>query len=117
MSTLPTTHTPPISLGMLSQVLGAIGLLLFFLPVLGLPISAFGLLFGLIGVAAGLSPGGLRLRWSVVGCMVSTLALAINAAIAYAPRGYLAAPTVPPAWQPVPDRPAISPPASPQWRR
>jgi hypothetical protein len=102
---------------MLSMVLGAIGLLLFFLPILGLPISAFGMVFGGIGIAARLFTGGLRLRWSFLGCAISALALAINLAIIYAPGEYMAAPEVPPPWQPVPDRPYVPAPARPNWSR
>lgn len=102
-------------MGMLSMVLGPIGLLLFFMPILGLPISAFGLAFGGFGIAARLSTGGLRLRWSLLGSALSALALSVNLAIIYAPGGYMAAPAVPPPWQPVPDRPYIPPPARPGW--
>ncbi len=84
----PSTRTPPASLGMLSLVLGTIGLLLFFLPILGAPISAFGLLFGLIGLGFAVAPGGVRLRWSLLGCALSAGALALNAAVAYAPGVY-----------------------------
>lgn len=88
MSPRPPMRTPPASLGMLSLVLGTIGLLLFFLPILGAPISAFGLLFGLIGLGFAFAPGGVRLRWSLLGCVLSAGALAINVAIAYAPGVY-----------------------------
>ncbi|HLJ94056.1 MAG TPA: hypothetical protein VKU02_12790 [Gemmataceae bacterium] len=112
MSSLPTVHNPPAAPGMLSLVLGVIGLLLFFLPILGIPISVFGLLFGLIGVLAAVRPGGMRLRWSLLGCAASALALAINFGIAYAPSGYLPPPAVPQPWQPIPGRPTIPPPAA-----
>src|SRR5437764_783921 len=115
MSTVPTTHTPPSAPGMLSQVLGAIGLLLFFLPILGLPISAFGLLSGLLGVGMTFGRGGLPLRWSAIGSMVSALAVAVNLAIAYAPGADQVARNAPAPWQPVPDRPDVSPPARPAW--
>ena len=114
MSTSVTVHESPISMGMTSLVLGTIGLLLFFLPILGLPISAFGLLFGLLGILVALVRPGQRIRWIVVGCAVSTLALAINLLITNAPVGYLAAPSVPPPWQKVPDRPYVPPPARPE---
>ncbi len=111
MSPLPATQTPPVALGLLSLVLGTIGLLLFFLPILGVPISAFGLLFGVLGTFVALVPGGLRLRWSLLGSALSALALATSLAIFYAPGGYLPDPAVPPPWQPVPDRPQVPPPA------
>jgi hypothetical protein len=96
---------------MLSLVLGVIGPMLFFLPVLGLPLSALGLLIGLFAVALAFRAGGVRLRWSLLGCAMSALALSINIAIVYAPGGYLPGPDVPPRWQPVPDRPYVPPPA------
>ena len=89
MSSLPEVHSPPVGLGMSSLVIGTIGLMLFFLPVLGIPISAFGLLFGLLGLlvtlVGGRAGGGARLRWTLAGIAVSCLGLAVNIAIAYAP--------------------------------
>jgi hypothetical protein len=113
MSQLPTTHEPPIALGMLSLVLGTVGLLLFFLPILGWPISAFGLFFGLLGIVVSFSRGGVSLRWSFMGSAVSALALSINLAIYSAPGGYLPEPFGRPLWQSVPDRPYVPPPAKP----
>ncbi len=109
-----SAHRPPIDLGPLAVVLGFIGLLLFFLPILGIPISAFGLLCGLVGSVIARAPGGVRLRWSLLGCAVAGLALAINVAITYAPAGYTPAPGVTPPWQGVPDRPYVPPPAPPR---
>jgi hypothetical protein len=115
MSPLPKPHRPPIDLGPLSAVLGTIGLLLFFLPILGIPISACGLLFGLVGSGVALVPGGARLRSALLGCAVAALALGVNVAITYAPSGYEPAPGVTPPWQPVPDRPYVPPPARPRF--
>ena len=95
MTSLPTADRPPFGLGMSSLVLGTIGLMLFFLPVLGIPISAFGLLFGILGVAASFFTGGVQLRWSLAGLATSAAALAVNIAIAYAPAGYLPGRDVP----------------------
>jgi hypothetical protein len=115
MDELPEIHSPPIALGMSSVVIGTIGLMLFFLPVLGIPLSAFGLLFGLLGLLARLfSAGagrGVLLRWTLAGIAVSCLALAVNVAITYAPAGYLPGRDVPQSWQTPPDRPYVPPPA------
>jgi hypothetical protein len=103
---------PLPALGMTSLVLGVIALLLCFLPILGIPLSAFGLLFGLLGFLVALFARGTSLRWSLGGLAASTLALLVNLAIAYAPQGYLPGRNVPKPWQPVPDRPYVPPPAS-----
>lgn len=114
MSPLPEPHNPPIAFGMSSVVIGTIGLMLFFLPVLGIPLSAFGLLFGLLGLLAaffgGRAGGGVLLRWTLAGIAVSCLGLAVNVAIAYAPAGYLPGREVPQLWQSSPDRPYVPPP-------
>jgi len=98
---------------MLSLVLGTIGLLLFFLPILGWPISACGVFFGLVGIVLSLSRGGVPLRWSLMGTTLSVLALTINLAISSAPGGYLPDPRGRPLWQDVPGRPSVPPPATP----
>jgi hypothetical protein len=96
---------------MTSLVLGTIALLLFLMPILGIPISAFGLLSGILSCIAAPFVSGARLRWSLAGVVLSSLALAINLAIAYAPAGYLPDHHVPQPWQAVPDRPYTPPPA------
>jgi hypothetical protein len=107
------THRPLLGLGMTSVVLGTIGMFLFFLPILGIPLSAFGLLFGIIGFCVALPEWGSSVRWSLGGIAMSSLALAINIAIAYAPEGYLPGRKVPQLWRPVQDTPYVSPPAPP----
>src|SRR5262249_5942565 len=111
MSSFPEPETPPLALGMTSLTLGTIGLVLCVFPILGLPISMFALLFGLIGLAASLLRQETRLRWSAAGLALSSVALAINLAITFASTGYLPRPDVTPMWQGVPDRPSVSPPA------
>ena len=111
MSQLPTTRNTPAGLGAVSVLLGVIGLLLFLLPVLGLPISACGLLLGIAASITACGSGGLRLRWGLMGLSLSALALGVNLAVAFAPGGYLPAPGVTPPWQGVPDRPSVPPPA------
>lgn len=101
---------PPLAFGVVSFVLGMIGFMLFFLPILGAPISAIGLVAGIVGcfVAGATSRGSLR--WAVAGLVLSCVALGINVGITYAPRGYSPPPTGPAA-ESVPDRPDVSPPA------
>jgi hypothetical protein len=107
---------PLIGLGMSSVVLGVIGMMLFFLPILGVPLSAVALCFGIAGAVTALFTPGSNLRWSVAGVAVSCLALGINLAILYAPEGYLPGRKVPQMWQLPPDRPFVPPPARPAGR-
>jgi hypothetical protein len=105
-------HDPPLGLGLASVVLGAVGLLLFLLPVLGIPLGAAGLGFGLIGLVTALLGGRSSLRWSVAGIAVCLVALAADISIALVPQGYLPQPQ-PRVSQPAADRPYVPPPARP----
>lgn len=104
---------PPIAWGLSSVALGAIGLILFILPVLSLPISLIGALLGIVGVGAALNHGWASLRLSVAGLLLSGCALAIVTSIAIAPGGYFTPRSVFPALQPERGRPYVSPPAPP----
>ena len=69
----PSRH-PPIRLlgmGLTSVILGSVGALLFFLPVLGIPLGAVGLVFGIVGLLLAILGGWTSLRWSVAGIVVS----------------------------------------------
>lgn len=108
----------PLAFGMTALVLGHIALVLFFMPVLGVPISAAGLIFGLAGlVLAPLTPRSSR-RFSVAGFAVCAVALLVTLALHRAPAGYLPAPRVPPSWQRALGAPNPPPPARPgAWPR
>jgi len=112
MVAIPGTHPPVLGLGITSIVLGIIALLLFFMPVLGIPISALGLLFGILGfVSAIFFSRGATLRGSVGGIAICSLALLLNLALAFAPMPtYLPAHKVSPPGGPPPGQPWISPP-------
>ncbi len=97
--------------GMTALVLGHIALLLFFLPVLGIPLSVCGLAFGLFGVVLAFFTPESSLRWGVAGLGVCVLALIINAALYWAPGGYKPPPRVPATWQPATTTPFVAPPA------
>ena len=114
MSKSVTTLDPPIGAGLMSVILGSVGLLLFFMPVLGVPLGAAGLVFGLIGVVLARWGGWTSLWWSIAGVALSGLALSISVAIAEAPAGFVPARSVPLDTQPVPDQPYIAPPARPE---
>ena len=110
MTQPPTNRSPPLAFGVASFGLGMIGFMLFFLPILGAPISVVGLGAGIVGcLVAGATSRG-SLRWSVAGLVLSCLALGINVGVAYAPRG-LSPPPTGPSTEFVPDRPDVSPPA------
>ena len=102
----------PFSAGLTAAVLGSIGMLLFFLPILGVPLSAIGLLLAIGGIIAARrgSPG---LRWSVGGLLVCAVALTANLGMAFGPIDLVPSYPVAPSWQPVPDRPYVPPPALP----
>jgi hypothetical protein len=95
---------------MSSLVLATVGLMLALFPVLGVPLSAFALLLGLLGLLVNWHRGGVLLRWTLAGVALSCLALAVNVAITYAPHGYKQQPDVPKEWEPPPQRPYVSPP-------
>ena len=93
-------QSPPLAFGVASFVLGMIGFMLFFLPILGAPISVIGLGAGVVGclVAGATSQEG-SLRWSVAGVVLSCLARSGST---------LASPMRPAATHPRPrDRPPI----------
>jgi hypothetical protein len=116
MSTPRQPRAPLVGLGMTSLVISVIALLLFLFPVLGIPLSALGVVFGVIGLVAALVTSETSLRWSVGGIAVSCLALAVNLAIANAPAGYVPGRRVPQLWRPEPYTPYVPPPARPaEW--
>jgi hypothetical protein len=105
---------PPVELGLSSVIISAIGLLLFFLPILALPISAAGLVLGIAGVIAAIAGVQSRLRLCVAGITLGIVGLAIAVAIARAPSGYFSPRAVFPTIQPSQDRPYVPPPAAPR---
>jgi hypothetical protein len=98
-----------------SVILGAIGLMLFLLPIVGIPVSVSAIVVGAIGIVVAKSGSGqVSLRLSVAGVVLSICGLAIIAAIARAPSGYFAPRAVFPTWQPETSRPYVPPPAAPR---
>jgi hypothetical protein len=113
MTKPPSAHDRPLGMGLTSVVLGAVGLLLFFLPVLGIPLGCVGVAFGAVGVLMAIFGGWTSLRWSAAGLVVSTLALGMGLSIAQAPEGYVPTRRVPLNTETVPEHSYIPPPARP----
>jgi hypothetical protein len=113
MNRLPESHEPPLGLGLTAVALSLVGLFLFFMPILSIPASGFGLAFGLAGLVVAIAKGPSSLRWSVGGTVLGALALGVSIAIAMAPQGYIGSQPPLPTWNPVPDRPYVPPPARP----
>jgi len=92
-------------------VLGIISLLLAFLPILGVPLGAIGLAFGILGVSMAFFSPSANLRWSLAGVAVCGLALGVNMALTLSPQGYIPERNAMPPWEPPRDRPSNPPPA------
>jgi hypothetical protein len=102
-----------VGMGLTAVILGAVAAALFFLPVLSIPLAVVGVAFGFVGfLMAGVGRRS-SLRWSVVGVLVSGVALAMAVAIARAPQGYLGNPTTPTVGQSGPQQSYVPPPAPP----
>jgi hypothetical protein len=113
MSESSATRDPPLGMGLAAVVFGTVGMLLFFLPVLSIPLGGIGVVFGLVGIGLALRRSWTSLRWAIVGLVVSGSALTVGIAIAEAPAGYLRSRAIPLNTQPVPERAYVPPPARP----
>jgi hypothetical protein len=102
---------PPVGLGLASVVLGAIGLMLFVLPILAIPISACGFLASVIGLVAAKYSKSIDGRLALAGAVVCALAIGIELAIAYAPSGDWGQPADPSTPSPILPKRYIAPPA------
>jgi hypothetical protein len=71
--------------GPASVMLSSIGIVLFFLPILGGPLSAVGLLLGAAGLLMAATGRGANLLWSLAGLGIGSVGLTLNLALAFAP--------------------------------
>jgi hypothetical protein len=94
-----------------SIALGAVGLILFILPILALPIGGAGLVTGMAGAIAALTRHATDLRLSMTGMAVCLLAIAVSSAIAQAPGDYLDLHPPLPGVAPLPPRQFVPAPA------
>lgn len=113
MSNLENDFAPSIEFGVTSACLGSIALMLFFLPILSIPLASFGLLAGIGGVVRGIYSGKTGLRWSLIACALCVAMIGIGCILANAPVGETPSRNVPRHDWVTPDRPYISPPAMP----
>jgi hypothetical protein len=102
---------PPLGLGLASVVLGAIGLMLFVLPILAIPISACGLAAGVIGMVAAAFWSSIDGRLALAGAVLCLLAMIVEFALAQAPSGNWGQPSDPSTATPLLPRSYIAPPA------
>lgn len=100
--------------GLISLVFGSIALVLFFLPILGVPLAAAGLAIGLGGVIAAICGVHTSLRWSVAGLGACLIALTLDALVAYAPLLLVPGTPVAPMWHSLPSQTYVAPPARPE---
>ena len=105
------SELPPVGLGLASVVLGAIGLTLFVLPILAIPISGCGLAVGVIGMVAAALWKSIDGRLAIAGVVLCSLAMIVEFAIAMAPSGNWGQPSDPSIAPPALPRSYIAPPA------
>ncbi len=105
------SRLPPLGLGLASVALGAVGLMLFVLPILAIPISGCGLLLGIVGLLTAALGNPLDMRLCVAGVALCCLALGIDWAISHAPSGFLLPHQASPDFAPLLERPYVPPPA------
>jgi hypothetical protein len=111
MHRFPSVENPPLAPGTTSIILGTMGLALFGLPILGMPLAATGLVIGLLALPFAWRRDRAQRRWLLAGVGLSAMALGMIVAIDYAPEGYVRTRTVPRLWQEPNDRPYVPPPA------
>ena len=104
-------RAPMLSFSMTSLVLGFLSTLVFFMPVLGIPIALSGVVCGVVGICFAWRSREYSMRWGLGGLGLSLLALGMLLALYYAPEGYLMRVRMPHRWQPPADRPYVAPPA------
>lgn len=104
---------PPRGPAVASMVLAVIGLALFLLPILSLPVSGLAVLAGLVGLVMAVWSGTATLRWAIAGLLLSLVALMLNLSIAYAPEHPIESSGRPTFWRQDLDAPRVPPPQAP----
>jgi hypothetical protein len=106
-------NDPPLGAAVTSVVLGAVGVVLFFLPILSIPLGGIGVLFGLAGIVLASRGGVTSVRWSIAGLVVSGAALGTGIAIANTAADHPRTPTSSTHIERVHAQPYVPPPARP----
>ncbi|HEX5470700.1 MAG TPA: hypothetical protein VFW73_02385 [Lacipirellulaceae bacterium] len=114
-SVIERASFPPIAFGLSSVILGAIGLALFIMPVIGIPIGVAGAAIGLLGMIVVYFGGTASVRLCMAGLVLSGCAVGVNWAISGAAGGYFRPRQVFPLLPPAIERPYVPPPAEPQF--
>ena len=104
---------PAIEFGIASACLGAIALMLFFLPILSIPIAICGAIAGAGGVIRGTHGGALGLRWSLIGFSLCAGVFVLGVILSNAPSGEVPSYSPPIQAGGTVDRPYVPPPAAP----
>lgn len=112
MRSLPDRNLWPAALGMTALVLGHVALIVFFMPVLGIPLAAFGLSVGTFGVLFASLQQGRGLRWGLAGLIVCGIALGMALTL-HCTSSIAVWVGQPSRWNPPPGRVSTPPPASP----
>src|SRR4051794_11274868 len=95
----PRDSVPQVGLGMASVAISTIGMLFFFVPVMGIPVSLGGLALAVAGAVSKIWRPSESLRWSLAGIFCSLTALGIGLVINDAPVGEERQPKVPSTWR------------------
>jgi hypothetical protein len=109
----PALTNDPRGAALTSVVLGAVGALLFFLPILCIPLGGIGVLFALAGIVCAMRRDARSLRWSITGLVVSAAALGAGITIGKAPADHPRTPSIPSHVQRTRAQPYVPPPARP----
>jgi hypothetical protein len=107
------SNDAPVGVAAASVAIGAVAVLLLFLPILSIPLGGLGVLFALAGIAWSLRGDTRSLRWSIAGLVVAGAALCMGIAIDRAPADHPRTPSIPLHLRHTHAQPYVAPPARP----
>ena len=106
MDEFPAPPRPIVEFGLAAAVLGTVAAVLILLPILSIPLSALGLLCGIIGTVVAWRGYPTSLRVAAAGTVLCAVVLGTSLLIDFAPRSETPSPAVPRLWQQPPARPS-----------